>query len=288
MRTLTALAALASLMLLGSRPANAQRDQAVAFEPAPASLADSLVTVRPRADVRRVGTPPWWTPLASAVVPGAGQAKLGQDRFVGYLAVETYALLQYFTDRREAQRQRRDYRDLARRVARAFFSEERPVGTFDYYERMTHFVESGVYDLDPGGDIQPEIDTSTYNGSQWQLARQTFWSNPDSPPDPLSAEYILALNFYRSRAVGPEFRWSWRNAQLQQDIFRRTIGLSNDANRRAIADLGVVLANHALSMVDAYISLRLRRSRDGSEVGLSANLPWAPFGRLTRRSGGTK
>lgn len=272
--------------MLSTPPASAQRNEAAAFEPAASVLVDSTIAVRPRAVVRRVGTPPWWTPLASAVVPGAGQAKLGQDRFVGYVAVETYALLQYVTDRREARKQREEYRDLARRVARAFFSEDRPVGSFDYYERMTHFVESGVYDLDPGGDLQPETDTSTYNGSQWRLARQTFWTNPDSPPDPASPEYIAALNFYRSRAVGPEFRWSWRNAQLQQDIFRRTIGLSNDANRRAIADLGVVLANHALSMVDAYISVRLRRSRDGSQVGLSASIPWAPFGAVPRHSGG--
>jgi hypothetical protein len=282
------VAAVASFaaVLLASRPADAQRNDAVAFSRAVTASSDSAITVRALGNVRRVGTPPWWTPLASAVVPGAGQAKLGQDRFVGYLAVETYALLQYFTDRREAQRKREEYRDLARRVARAFFSEERPVGNFDYYERMTHFVESGVYDLDPGGDIQPETDTSTYNGSQWRLARQTFWTNPDLPPDPASAEYISALNFYRARAVAPEFRWSWRNAQLQQDIFRRTIGLSNDANRRAIADLGVVLANHALSMVDAYISVRLRRSRDGSQVGLSATIPWAPFGAVPRHSGG--
>jgi hypothetical protein len=237
---------------------------------------------------RRSDVPAWWTPLASAVVPGAGQARLGQDRFVGYLAVETYALLEYFTDRREAQRQRHEYREVARRVARALVSEQQPIGSFDYYERMTHFVESGVYDVDPGGDLQPETDTSTYNGSQWRLARQTFWSNPDNPPDPASAEYISALNFYRARAVGPDYRWSWRNAQLEQDIFRRTIGLSNDANRRAIADLGVVLANHALSMVDAYISVRLRRSRSGSAVGLDASIPWAPFGAPPRHPGGAE
>jgi len=278
------LVLLASLLLPLS--ASAQRLQPVALAPTQPSSFDA----QPPAEasltiVRRPGAPPWWTPLASAAIPGAGQAKLGQDRFVAYLAVEAYALLQYFTDRREAQRQRREYRELARRVARGFFSEERPVGNFDYYERMMKYVESGVYDLEPGGDLQPEIDTVTYNGSQWRLARQTFWSNPDSPPDPASPEYIAALNFYRARAIGPDYRWSWRNAQLEQDIFRRTIGLSNDANRRAIADLGVVLANHALSMVDAYVSVRLRQSRGGSSIGLSASIPWAPFGAPPHHGG---
>lgn len=267
--------------------AKAQRSQPAALAPVPTSLFDAPAPAEaPLTVVRRPGAPPWWTPLASAAIPGAGQAKLGQDRFVAYLAVEAYAVLQYFTDRREAQRQRREYRELARRVARAFFSEERPAGNFDYYERMMKYVESGVYDLEPGGDLQPEMDSATYNGSQWRLARQTFWSNPDSPPDPASAEYIAALNFYRARAIAPDYRWSWRNAQLEQDIFRRTIELSNDANRRAIADLGVVLANHALSMVDAYISVRLRQSRGGSGIGLSATIPWAPFGAPPRHPGG--
>ena len=268
----------------------AQQHQARAFIPIADSVIDPPLLARTALGLTvpspvRTTRPDWWTPLASAVVPGAGQAKLGQDRFVAYLAVEAYALLQYVTDSREAGRQRSNYRELARRVARGPFSEQRPAGDFAYYEKMTQYLESGVYDLVPGGALEPELDTATYNGDQWLLARQTFWASPDIPPDPSSPEYAAALNFYRSRAIGPDYRWSWRNAQLEQDLFRRTIGLSNDAFRRSIADLGVILANHALSMVDAYVSVRLQQPRGRSGIGMSASLPIPKRDAFTRPHG---
>ena len=222
----------------------------------------------------------WWTPLASAALPGSGQLLLRQDRFVAYAAVEAYAWLRYAADLREGRRQRTAYRALADEVARAFFADAKPRGSFDYYERMEAFVESGVYDRFPGGALEPELDANTFNGSLWLLARRTYWSDPDDPPEPESEAYQRAIEFYRSRAVRPEFRWSWRNAQLEQDVFRRTIDRSNDAFRRSVTDLGIVLANHVLSTVDAFVSVRLiqRDARAGSSFGVAAELPWAPFG----------
>ena len=276
-------------MLLVPATTDAQRDTPSGMAPdiaiveytEPSIRIPSVPASRPR------GTPPWWTPLASAVLPGAGQARLGQDRFVGYLAVEAYVIIQYVIDSREASRRRGEYRELARRVARGFFSEPRPDGDFAYYESMSKYIESGVYDLVPGGELQPEVDTSTYNGDQWLLARQTFWASPDVPPDPASPEYAAALNFYRARAYGPEYRWSWRDAQLQQDLYRRTIGLSNDAVRRSIADLGVLLANHALSLVDAYVSVRLQQ-RGTSGLGMTATVPWPSLNPSSRSHGKTQ
>jgi hypothetical protein len=222
----------------------------------------------------------WWAPVASAAVPGSGQALLGQDRFVAYLAVEAFAWLQYAVNLREGRRQRRAYRDLAHTVARAYFGPDRPVGDFEYYERMEHFVESGVYDALPGDDdVEPEQDPTTYNGSIWLLARQTYWDDPNVPPDPGSPAFQSALAFYARRAVRPEYRWSWRNAQLEQDLFRRTITSSNDAFRRSVQDLGAVIANHVLSTVDAYITLRLR-AQAGGRYGFEAHLP---FDRLPAR-----
>lgn len=221
----------------------------------------------------------WWTPLASAVIPGSGQARLAQDRFVGYLALETYSWARYAVDLREGRRQRNRYRALARDVARAAFPGPKPSGNFDYYERMELFVESGVFDLNPGGVLQPEVDTTTFNGSLWLLARRTFWEDPDVPPPPESVGYRQAIELYTARAARPEFQWSWRNAQLEHDVFRRTIDLSNEAIRRSILDLSVILANHALSTVDAFITLRLRQRRQPTH-GYSAEIgiPWAPFG----------
>ncbi len=216
-----------------------------------------------------------WSILASAIVPGTGQAWLGQDRFVAYLAVEAYAWARYAADAREGRQARSSYRNLASEVARRPFSTTRPVGDFDYYERMEHFAESGAFDAIPGGALDPEPDTTTANGATWLLARQNFWSNPSVPPPRESAEYKFAEEFYRERAVGPEYRWSWSNAQLEYAEFRRTIRRSNNAYRNSLEDLGLVIANHALSTVDAFITVRLRRQVDasGKRYELTGSLP---------------
>jgi len=216
-----------------------------------------------------------WSILASAIVPGTGQAWLGQDRFVAYLAVEAYAWARYAADAREGRDARVSYRNLASEVARRPFSVTRPVGDFDYYERMEHFAQSGAFDAIPGGELDPEPDTTTANGATWLLARQTFWSNPSVPPPRQSNEYKFAEEFYRERAVGPTYRWSWSNAQLEYAEFRRTIRRSNNAYRNSLEDLGLVIANHALSTVDAFITVRLRRQVDanGKRYELTGSLP---------------
>jgi hypothetical protein len=211
-----------------------------------------------------------YAPLASAVLPGTGQALLQQQRFLPYLALEGYAILQLLADSREAQRQRSAYRDLAKTVARAPLSPVTPVGDWEYYERMEHYVESGAYDAQPGGVLDPEPDTVTYNGSVWLLARQTYWTDPAAPPPVGSVAYESAVVFYTQRAVSPAYRWSWLNAPLEQDVFRRTIARSNDAYRRAAQDLAVIIANHVLSTVDAYVTVRLRSRRESAGASRSS------------------
>ena len=248
-------------------------------------VADSLVTLDPFATSRRLPSEPaWWMPLASAALPGAGQALMRQDRFIAYASVEAVAWLRFSAERREGRRQRRAYRDLANRVARAWFSTEFPSGNFEYYERMQHYVESGVFDENPMSvDLEPELDTLTFNGALWLLARRTYWEHPDSVPETSSPAWTNAAEFYLERAVRPEFRWSWRNAQLEHDLFRRTIAESNEASRQAVQALGIVLANHVLSTVDAYVTLRLwNRRQEPRSLGVAATLPWAPLGRPRR------
>jgi hypothetical protein len=203
-----------------------------------------------------------WAVLASAVVPGTGQALLGQDRFIAYLAVEAFAWARYRADSREGQRARATYRRLASEVARRPFSAVRPVGDFEYYERMEKFAESGVFDAVDGGQLEPELDTTTANGAIWLLARQTYWADPNTAPAVESPEYARAAAFYRERAIRPEYRYSWGNARLEYAEFRRTIRRANNAYRTSLQDLGLVIANHALSTVDAFITVRLRRQGD--------------------------
>lgn len=243
---------------------------------APMRPAPSL-DVMPRDRTRRDAHAPWWAPVASAAVPGAGQAALGHDRWLAYAALEGVAWLRYIADREEARREQRGYRRIADQVARALYTTGTPpAGGFEYYETMEKWIASGVYDAVPDGDLQPETDTSTFNGATWLLARETYWVRIDEPPLPESDAYRNAIAFYERRAIRPEYRWSWRDAQLQQDLYRRTILRSNAASRRATQDLAAVLANHVLSTVDAYITVRLRRRPGplGGETRIEATLPW--------------
>jgi hypothetical protein len=254
---------------------------ATGVAPDSASAASSAPEVRfaPLSPPRRDSS--WWVPLASTVLPGAGQALLGQDRFIAYLAVEAFGLLGFVEQNGEARRERERYRGLARDIARSAFPGNRPVGAWAYYETMEHYIESGVFDRFPGGEFSPEIDQSTANGALWLLARQTYWRSPTVEPDHASAEYRRAIAMYIDRAVRPEYRYSWRNAQLEQDLYRRSIARSNQAYRDATTQVAVLIANHLLSTVDAYVTLRLRggMGAPGSPASLSASLPWAPFGR---------
>lgn len=216
-----------------------------------------------------------WAPVASLVLPGAGQAVLKQDRFIAYLALEAWAVLEFSNQRTEARHQQERYRELARDVARTLYGPSRPVGNWAYYESMEHYVESGVFDHVPGGEVDPDPDQSTFNGAMWLLARQTYWTDPTVPPLVTTPQYRYALNFYLNRAVRAEYRWSWRNAQLEQDLYIRTIRRSNTAFREARRALGLVIANHLLASVDAFVTLRVEGLDGGNGHGfaLRGSLP---------------
>ena len=224
----------------------------------------------------RVPRPHWWAPLASAAAPGSGQAVLGQKRGLPYLALEVWAWIQYIDTRREGGRRRREYQLLALDVARSRFPGPYPTGDFEYYEHMLKNTESGDFDLLPGGPVDPETDTTTYNGRRWLDARRLFWKNPNIPPPADSPAYASALEFYQLNAIPTQYRWSWRSAQIEYDVFRRTIVRSNVAYKSAVEYLGVIIANHALSAVDAFVTLRLRtRAGTPGYLELEGALPIA-------------
>jgi len=204
-----------------------------------------------------VVTPKAFRPLASLLLPGAGQLMAGQDRGAVYLAAEIYLLSRFVQLDRDASREAERFQALAYDIARRAFSPTRRDTVFEYFEQMERFAESGQYDTDPGSGFAPESDPRTYNGSVWLLARRTYWADPNVPPDPTSFEYRRAVTFYEERAVGPAFLWSWRDHSLEHAVFRETIRRSDDGFRRAQNQVGLLLANHVVSAVDALISSRL-------------------------------
>jgi hypothetical protein len=217
----------------------------------------------------------WVRPLASGIVPGTGQLLGGRERGALYLVAEAFLLTRVLSLSAEGRRERDRYRELARVVARAAFAPSEADTVFEYFEQMGRYVESGPFDTDPGPAIVPPADERTYNGQIWALARRTFFPDPDVPPPPDAPEYQRALTFYSSRAIGPNFQWSWRNAGLEQDLYRQTIRESDEAFRHASRGLGLLLANHILSAVDAAITERLAR-RGGAVQVESGLYPAAP------------
>jgi len=203
--------------------------------------------------------------LFSALVPGAGQRMLGQSRWVPYLALEAWAWLTYFDRAREGRALERRYRDLAWSVARLVSSGPRRDGAFEYYEAMGKYVASGAYDAEPlVPGLQPEEDPTTFNGSIWHLARSIYLPAGADPADTESLEYFQALNYYAQNATPPPFAWSWRGSPLAQQRFRELIHESDESLREATTMLGLILANHMVSAVDAFITARMRAAHGGS------------------------
>ena len=212
----------------------------------------------------------WVRPVASLLVPGTGQLLGGHARGAVYLVAEALLITRALTLNAEGRRDQERYRELATVVARAPYDPVMQDTVFEYYEQMGRWVESGPFDTDPGPALVPPDDERTYNGQIWELARTTFFPDPAQEPAPDSPEYQRALAFYASRAIGPNFQWSWRNAGLEQDLYRQTISASDEAFRGATTTLGILLVNHLLSAVDAFITARL--TRNGRPVGLQTGV----------------
>lgn len=204
--------------------------------------------------------PPWLPPVASLVVPGTGQLLTGKKRGWGYLVAEGLLLAGYVTFQHTGNTQGDLFRDLAFDVARAPFAPTIRDTAFQYFETLEKFVASGAFDTDPGDPFVPPTDESTFNGSIWALARRTFLPDPDAP-DPNSLEYQRAVEFYRQRAVGPNFLWTWAGSAAAHEQYRAAVAKSNDGYRRASLALGFLVANHLASFLDAFISARLGASK---------------------------
>jgi hypothetical protein len=192
--------------------------------------------------------------LASAILPGAGQYLQGADRWVPYIVLEAWAIVRYVERRSEARTIERRYRDLAWSVARrgGISVPPRRDSVFEYYEDMTRFGASGAYDADPrAAGVQPERDRETFNGQLWELAQALF------------SDDAQALAYYQSRAVPPTFAWAWGQSNLEQQVFEELIHESDEAFRDATTALGIVLANHMISAVDALVLARVRLSSAG-------------------------
>jgi len=265
-----ALPSLLAVAALLAAPARAQTaDSTPAAGPADSASAPSVIPAALREPLWRR---PWVRPLASLVVPGSGQLLGGHDHGMAYLAAEVWFLVRAIALSTEGRRQRSAFITLGYDVARAQFDPVRLDAPWEYYEAMSHWVESGRYSLTITGPVAPETDTLTYNGAMWLLARRNYLANPDSIPPATDPAYQAAIAFYKQRAFGFAYQWSWRNARLEMDTYAESIRESDNAFRGATNYLGAILLNHLASAVDAFIALRVAGGSVGGELSADVEL----------------
>jgi len=198
-----------------------------------------------------------WGPVAASLaVPGLGQLVRGRHHGWTYVISEAFLITTYGVASAAGNRHRDLYRDLAFVIARGPFAPTIRDTTFEYFEQMGKFLESGPFDTDPGPLLVPPSDERSFNGSIWALAQRTFFPDPDRPPPRDSPAYQAAEAFYRARAIGPNFQWSWLGSEGEQRRFRSAIEASDRAFQRGTVVLGFVVANHLLSAIDALIATR--------------------------------
>lgn len=213
--------------------------------------------------------------VASALLPGAGQFYLASERWAPFIAVEGWAWVKYVEHHRRGKRLERDYRDLAWNVARRLTTSQRKDSVFTYYEAMSEYQNSGLFDIDAqAAGIQPELDSTTFNGLQWRRARALFLRGAAGGL-PGTPEYEKAIAYYRANAIPDDYRWSWGASRLEQKSFQQTISRSDGAFRSATRMMGVILANHIVSAVDALVQARVK-TLDEHRIRIGSTL--APAG----------
>ena len=207
----------------------------------------------------------------SLALPGLGQYRQGQRRWIVYAALEAATLAFFAHARSEAAGLRRDYRNLAWSAARSPLGAQMRVdGDFDYYERLSHWQASGLWDTDPArAGLQPETDPATWNGSIWRLALEIY--NVDATHPEGSPRYDRALDYYRERGYGPLFLWAW-SSPADRERYRALIAGSDSRFRDARLAIGLLAANHIVSALDSFISARLSALPKDNGVALALEI----------------
>ncbi len=181
--------------------------------------------------------------LLSLLVPGLGQYKLGDGRMAAVFAgVEGATLVSYITFRRQVAL-RRDSQELYARIhARVDIH-----GTAEGYDR----------------DVGSYLSSDEFNRSVVLFTAENIYAQaPDSVRVGLVKKFVEDNSYTGNSA----WRWDNNDSRVQYLVILKS-GLN--ANRNGNYALGLVVANHLLSAVDA---LRPRHG-DDEKVGLWQAVP---------------
>ena len=209
--------------------------------------------------------------LFSALLPGSGQIYQGQNRGYLYIATEVASIAGWMVFRNKGKDVREEYIDFAWVNARENISSHNVRGDDDYYEHIARWIKSGEfdadrnYDLDDPFTIDPWTESGTWNGEQWRIATINYFE-PDSSGEytiGTRADSLAALQYYAGRAYQEDFYWDWTNAGLEPNALalqNQYLDLRDESNlafQHATLSLVVLMANHVVSVIDAFISAKI-------------------------------
>lgn len=221
-----------------------------------------------------------------ALVPGLPQYMEGKWRGWAYFAAEGAAIAGMVFFNAQAHDRVDHYNEISRRARRNFVlgglrnnpeevTDEMSGGFGEYYEDLTKWTSSGDYDNDPSREgIQPETDTRTYNGHQWQIAKINNYSgtNGGIPVAQSAEEEARALAAY-SEAVYPlQYNWDWTGLESSEILYHNVFNSAEDSYRGRNKFTAVLLANHIISAIDMLIMEKINQTRGMRNNSLSLEL----------------
>ncbi len=189
-----------------------------------------------------------------------GNGSWARDRWPAYMAVELWAWIQFLDWRREGHRLQTQYKDLAWLVARRISTGPRTDAGWEYYEALTHFQSSGAYDSDPLSLRRPA--GRRPHDLQWiDLGSRPGTLPSGKPREPRPRRARIRTRRHPTTTwpepMPPGLAWDWGTSTLHQEEYTGLIRDSDEALRSSTGMIGVILANHLLSAVDALVSGRL-------------------------------
>src|SRR5688500_5729150 len=121
-----------------------------------ATLAGSASAQSVNSARRGIADSPTLVTVASAILPGLGQAMMHQRRSLAYFLLEGAGIGFYIRENRDGVRQRDKYPQISQTDARAPFSPTGPGGDWDYYERTEEDAAGGGCVAVAGGGMHAE------------------------------------------------------------------------------------------------------------------------------------
>ncbi|MCE5270173.1 hypothetical protein LLH00_02700 [bacterium] len=234
--------------------------------------------------------PPGAKIALAALVPGLPQLMEGKRRGWAYFAAEGGSIAGMVFFNAQAHDRQDRFRAIARDARRNFVlsglrnnpeevTDPLAGGFGEYYEDLTKWASSGDYDNDPSLDgVQPETDTRTYNGHQWEIAKINNYTGTSGgiPVAKSAEEESRALAAYKEAVYPLQYNWDWTGIEDSEALYHDVFNSNDKSYRRRNRFTTVLLANHIVSAIDMLVLEKLNRSQGMQRSGLNLGLYPSP------------